>query len=77
MLMIFLISYEYARSTVDRIFGQKFFPGFPNTVRPCMTDFGCGAYPSTSGDLFRSGLDLLQSTASDAVSVKITRTNHM
>lgn len=53
-----LHSYENARFKVDAIFGQRFIPGFPQTLVPCGQAIGCGSYPSTSGGLYRAGIDL-------------------
>ena len=53
-----LHSYENARFKVDTIFGQRFIPGFPQTLVPCGQAIGCGSYPSTSGGLYRAGIDL-------------------
>ena len=61
-----LHSYESARSTVDSIFGQRFYPGFPSTLRSC--DPSCGTYPSTSENRFRNGIDLIQ-TSDQSVSI--------
>ena len=59
-------SYESGRSTIDRIFGQRFYPGFPSTLRSC--DLSCGTYPSTSENRFRNGIDLIQ-TSDQSVSI--------
>ena len=51
-------SYERARAEIDVIFGQRFHPEFPWQLRSCDPATGCGTYPSTSGGLYRGGIDL-------------------
>lgn len=53
------IRYESARSSLDAIFGQVVHPGFPITLKPCDDAYGCGYYPSTTGSLYRDGIDLI------------------
>ena len=53
-----MVRYESAKSTIDMIFGQQVHPGFPNSLRPCDTEYGCGSYPSTTGGLYRDGIDI-------------------
>lgn len=55
--------YESAKSTIDMIFGQQVYPGFPSLLKPCSVNYGCGLYPSTGGGLYRNGIDVIGSQA--------------
>ena len=54
-MFIYTCRYESTRSAIDRIFGQRFYPGFPTKIKSCDAS-GCGNFPSTSGDRFRDGI---------------------
>ena len=57
--------YESTRSTIDTIFGQQVYPGFPSVLKSCDSQYGCGSYPSTTGGKYQNGIDL---TGADTVS---------
>ena len=52
--------YEKARSLVVKVFGPKFHKKFPRKRRPCSEgSCSCGGFPSTGGDKFDKGVDVL------------------
>ena len=63
---VFWFRYERARQEIDLIFGQKFHPSFPRSIRSCGNG-GCGNYPSTANGAYNDGIDVV--FASSATSV--------
>lgn len=58
-------SYETSRAHVDAVFGLQFNTSFPNVLRPCDSECGCGGFPSTSNGRYNEGLDLLVSATTE------------
>ena len=58
-------SYETSRAHVDAVFGLQFNTSFPNMLRPCDTECGCGGFPSTSNSRYNNGIDLLVSATTE------------
>lgn len=69
-----LCSYEHAWFEVDSIFGQRFGPTFPDTLRSCDITCECGNYPTTTGGLYPEGIDLV-TTNGQQVSLYLTKYN--
>ena len=57
-----------AKAETTRIFGTKFHRAFPRVFRSCNDSCGCGVYPTTTGDNYEYGIDLLTAADDQTVS---------